>query len=61
MPDDVGVERSPHHLVCEECGIESDDRAIGWEAHLRHEADGTEVVAVFCGECVSEFWHAQRG
>jgi len=60
VPDDIGVERSPHHLICEECGVES-DRAVGWEAHLGLEGDGTEFVACFCPECISEFEHAERG
>jgi len=55
MRDDIGVERSPHHLVCEACGVESDDRAVGWEAHLGVEEDGSGVVAFYCPECISDF------
>jgi hypothetical protein len=61
MRDDVGIERLPHHLICEECGVESDDRAVGWEAHLGLEDDNTEVVACFCPECISDFEYEERG
>jgi len=44
-----------HRLTCEECGVESDLRAIGWEAHLAADDSGTVTVACFCPECISEF------
>lgn len=53
MADDLETERSPG-LICEECGVESDARAAGWEAHLTLEDDGSEGVAFFCPECVDE-------
>jgi len=53
MGDDLETARSPG-LICEECGVESDARAIGWEGHLSIKGDGTESVAFFCPECVDE-------
>jgi len=51
VADDVDTERS-HRLRCEECAVELDLRAIGWEGHLALEDDGTTSVAFFCPECV---------
>ena len=46
MDDELETKRS-QHLVREECGCESDDRAPGWEGHLAQEDDGTESVVCF--------------
>jgi hypothetical protein len=47
-------------LTLSALAVESDDRAVGWEAHLGLEDDGTEVVAVFCPECISELEYQAR-
>jgi len=57
VDDELETQRS--HLVCEECGCESDDRAPGWEGHLAIEDDDTESVAFFCPECVDELSREQ--
>jgi hypothetical protein len=36
---------------CAECGIESDERALGWRALIGEEDDGSLIVAVFCPGC----------
>jgi len=54
MDGELGTERL-HRLRCEECDVESDLRAIRWEAHLAVEDDGTTSVACFCPECIGEF------
>jgi len=51
---DLETERL-HRLRCELCEVSSGLRAVGWEAHLTREEDGSEGVAFFCPECISEF------
>jgi hypothetical protein len=53
VPEDTDVDQSPR-LICDECGCQSDDRALSWEAYLGREGDGTKT-AVFCPDCVAEF------
>ena len=45
MDDELETERT-QVLVCEECGCDSDDDALGWEAHLGREDDGSTTVAI---------------
>ena len=53
----------PLILVCEGCGLVSDEEARGWIALLAEDVDGLEPisVAVFCAECARvEFGYPAR-
>jgi hypothetical protein len=53
VDDELETERS-QHLVCEECGCESDVFTRGWEGHLGIEDDDSVSLVFFCPECVDE-------
>lgn len=39
-------------LTCIECACASDDRAVGWEAHLVDlDDDGADEIVCFCPRC----------
>jgi hypothetical protein len=48
-------------MTCEECGRESDERAVGWEARLVDlDDDGQDEVVFYCPGCAEREFHSVR-
>ena len=44
-------------LICAECRLEADERALGWRAYLveadKEERDDKEEILFFCSSCAA--------